>query len=246
MTVGGVRKLGVAFTTALTLAGAGSPVFGADASARREEPARAAASSADIARPASGRAAAASADIGPWQVKAPRTGQWTAKRRSKDGIAWVRDDGSIAYFQAFPLPRVANEQAFISEVRIFTAKVLAGSGKGKIVDAVYALDRGRSYPCVKATLAVEAPGALSAPTVTGAAAAPGGTAPGAPADAAKTNVVRVQSRALICHSTTEPEVGVFIGFSYPGAAPSRALEADAQSFINGATLAPGAGRKWER
>lgn len=214
-----VGATGVMVAVALFFAGISTPAIGADAASGRAEPARA---------PKAG-GSAASIDVGPWQVKPPKSGQWTAKRRSKDGIAWARDDGSIAYFQAFPLPRVATEQAFVNEVRTFTSKVLSGSGKGKIVDANYAINRMRSYPCVKASLAVEAPAAASAPGVT-----------------ANANAVPVQSRALVCHSKDEPEVGVFIGFSYPGAVSSRALEADAQAFISGTTLVPGGRGKWER
>lgn len=237
MTVGGARRSGVAAAIALVIAGAAGVAVGADEPSSRAGP-----SPQSPGRAAAG-VAVTGAELGPWNVKAPRSGQWAAKRRSKDGVAWVRDDGSIAYFQAFPLPRVASEQAFISEVRTFTAKVLAGSGKGKIVDARYVIDRGRSYPCVKATLAVEAPGAAGAGP--GAAGGASGSAAAA-ATAANASPVRVQSRALICHTTEEPEVGAFIGFSYPGAATLRGLEADAQAFINGATLAPGARRKWER
>ena len=218
-----VGATGVMVAVALFFAGISTPAIGADATSGRAEPARA---------PKAG-GSAASIDVGPWQVKPPKSGQWTAKRRSKDGIAWARDDGSIAYFQAFPLPRVATEQAFVNEVRTFTSKVLSGSGKGKIVDANYAINRVRSYPCVKASLVVEAPAAASAPGVTvnpNANAVP----------------VPVQSRALVCHSKDEPEVGVFIGFSYPGAVSSRALEADAQAFISGTTLVPGGRGKWER
>ena len=171
-------------------------------------------------------ATTAATNMGPWLVKPPKSGQWTAKRRSKDGIAWVRDDGSIAYFQAFLLPRVGTEQALVNEVRTFSAKVLSGSGKGRIVDANYVISRARAYPCVKATLAVETASATAA--------------------TAQPSAVFVQSRALICHSTDEPEVGVFIGFSYPGAVASKTLEADAQAFINGATLVAGGRRKWER
>ena len=222
---------GVVVSVALYFAGISTPAIGADAASGRAEPARA----------PKGGGSAASIDVGPWQVKPPKSGQWTAKRRSKDGIAWVRDDGSIAYFQAFPLPRVATEQAFVNEVRTFTAKVLSGSGKGKIVDANYAIDRVRSYPCVKASLAVEAPAAASAPGVTANTNTNTNAVP-VPVPVP----VPVQSRALVCHSKDEPEVGVFIGFSYPGAVSSRALEADAQAFISGTTLVPGGRGKWER
>ena len=211
-TVGTVGVTGVVVVVAMLLAGASHVAIGADTPSARAT-----------------TATTAATDMGPWLVRPPKSGQWTAKRRSKDGIAWVRDDGSIAYFQAFPLRRVGNEQALVNEVRTFSTKVLSGSGKGRIVDANYATSRARPYPCVKATLVVETAGAPAAAAVT-----------------APPNAVRVQSRALICHSNEEPEVGVFIGFSYPGAVTSRPLEADAQAFINGATLVAGGRRKWER
>ena len=171
--------------------------------------------------------------FGPWQVAPPSTGVWTVKRQSKEGAAWVRDDGSIAYFQAFRLPPTVGDPAFIAEVKHFTEKSMAGGARGRLVDSSYRKFPDRRYPCVIAAVIVDA--GASSPTRPSSAANASNASPG-----------MVQSRALVCRSNEEPTVGVFAGFSYPSPGVVVSLDAEAQAFFRGIALAPGPGRRWDR
>ena len=163
--------------------------------------------------------------FGPWIVQPPSGSDWTKKRQNNEGVAWVRADGLIAYFNAFPLPPLANRDAFVAEVKKFAEATLVGRTGGTLIDAQSALSGSRPYPCVKAGIVVDSPA--------------GGSNP-------KAAAVRVQSRVLICRSNEESRVGVLVGFAYPGQHPSAALDAAASAFHRGVVLEPRSTRRLQR